>query len=129
MAGLKPRAKTLVELAENARFYVASVPLPMEPKAAALLDADGRAALAGLAPGLLALKSFEEGSIEDAVRRYADDHGLKLGKVAQPLRTAITGSTTSPGIFEVLAALGQDESLRRINAVCAVHTKIGRAPV
>src|SRR3546814_20423138 len=106
MAGLKPRARTLVELAENARFYVAPVPIPMEPKAAALLDADGRPALAGLAPGLRALKSFEEGSIEDAVRRYADEHSLTLGKVAQPSRAPVTDTTTSPGTSNALAAHG-----------------------
>lgn len=122
MAGLKERAKTITELAEKARFYVASLPLAMEPKAAALLDDSGVAALAGLAPHLAALTSFEEPAIEDAVRRYAEANELKLGKVAQPLRAAMTGSTTSPGIFEVLAALGQAESLQRINAVCAVHT-------
>jgi glutamyl-tRNA synthetase len=122
MAGLKERAKTIVELAEKARFYVAPLPLYIEPKAAAQLDGSGLAALAGLAPHLEMLTSFDEASIEDAVRRYAENNDLKLGKVAQPLRAAVTGSTTSPGIFEVLAALGKTESLQRINAVCAVHT-------
>ncbi|MEQ8398564.1 glutamate--tRNA ligase [Thalassobaculum sp.] len=122
MAGLKERAKTIVELAEKARFYVAPLPLHIEPKAAAHLDGSGLAALAGLAPHLEMLTSFDEASIEDAVRRYAENNDLKLGKVAQPLRAAVTGSTTSPGIFEVLAALGKTESLQRINAVCAVHT-------
>jgi len=122
MAGLKPRAKTLVELAEKARFYVAPLPLAMEPKAAALLDDAGRSALAALAPHLNTLTSFDEHAIEEAVRRFAEANDLKLGKVAQPLRAAMTGSTASPGIFEVLAALGKAESLRRIEAVCAVHT-------
>lgn len=122
MAGLKSRAKTLVELAEKARFYVAPLPLPMEPKAAALLDDAGRAALAALAPHLNALTSFDEHGIEEAVRQFAEASDLKLGKVAQPLRAAVTGSTASPGIFEVLAVLGKAESLRRIEAVCAVHT-------
>ncbi len=122
MSGLKPRAKTIAELAENARFYADSIPIPMDPKAAAMLDEDGRAALAGLVPYFAGLAEFTEPMIEEAVRRYAEVRGLKLGKVAQPLRAAVTGSTTSPGIFEVLAALGKPESLRRIEAVCAVHT-------
>ncbi|MEQ9334020.1 glutamate--tRNA ligase [Thalassobaculum sp.] len=122
MPGLKSRAKTLVELAANARFYVVDTPIPMEEKAAALLDDAGRAALAALAPHLTALTSFDEHGIEDAVRRFAEEYGLKLGKVAQPLRAAITGSAASPGIFEVLAVLGKAETLRRIEAVCAVHT-------
>lgn len=122
MPGLKPRAKTLVELAANARFYVSGVPIPMEPKAAALLDDDGRATLAALAPHLNSLTSFDEHTVEEAVRRFAEQHDRKLGKVAQPLRAAVTGSTASPGLFEVLAVLGKAESLRRIEAVCAVHT-------
>ncbi len=122
MPGLKSRAKTLVELSENARFYVAELPLPIDPKAAALLDDAGRAALTALAPHLSALTSFDEQSIDEAVRRFAEAHSLKVGKVAQPLRAAVTGSTASPGIFEVLAVLGKTEALRRIEAVCAVHT-------
>jgi glutamyl-tRNA synthetase len=118
MAGLKARAKTIVELAGNARFYAAKVPLAIDDKAAKLLDAGGLEVLSGLAERLRELNSFTEGDVEDAVRAFAEAQDLKLGKAAQPLRAALTGSTTSPGIFEVLAILGQDESLRRIDAIC-----------
>lgn len=118
MDGLKARARTLIELADNARFYAARLPLTIDDKAAKLLDDDGRAALAGVADGLRELTSFSEADVEAAVRAVAEAQDLKLGKVAQPLRAALTGSTTSPGIFEVLAVLGKDEALRRILAVC-----------
>lgn len=118
MDGLKARAKTVNELAANARFYAAKVPLSFEDKALKLLDDGGRDVLSGLAESLRGLNSFTEGDVEDAIRSFAEGQDLKLGKVAQPLRAALTGSTTSPGIFEVLAILGQDESLRRIDAVC-----------
>ncbi|NQW08688.1 MAG: glutamate--tRNA ligase [Alphaproteobacteria bacterium] len=118
MAGLKARAKTVVELASNARFYAASVPLGFDDKALTLLTDDARRVLGGLVPRLDALTSFTEADTEAAVRAHAEANGVKLGAVAQPLRVALTGSTTSPGIFEVLAVLGKTESLRRINAVC-----------
>jgi len=118
MEGLKARARTLIELAGNARFYAAAVPLIFDDKALKLLDDAGKGVLAGLAPRLRGLTSFNEGDVEAEVRAFAEAEDLKLGKVAQPLRAALTGSTTSPGIFEVLAVLGQDESLRRIEAVC-----------
>ncbi len=118
MEGLKARARTIKELADNARFYAATVPLNFDEKANKLLDADGRSVLSGLAEKLRGLNSFQEGDVEQAVRSFAETQELKLGKAAQPLRAALTGSTTSPGIFEVLAVLGKDESLRRIDAVC-----------
>lgn len=118
MEGLKARARTIVELADNARFYAASLPLSFDDKAQKLLDEDARRVLSGLAETLRGINSFQEGDVEQAVRSFAEAQELKLGKAAQPLRAALTGSTTSPGIFEVLAVLGKDESLRRIDAVC-----------
>ncbi|WPZ32857.1 glutamate--tRNA ligase [Thalassobaculum sp. OXR-137] len=118
MEGLKARARTINELADNARFYAATLPLSFDEKANKLLDDDGRRVLSGLAEKLRGLNSFQEGDVEEAVRSFAEAQELKLGKAAQPLRAALTGSTTSPGIFEVLAVLGKDESLRRIDAVC-----------
>ena len=118
MEGLKARARTIKELADNARFYAATLPLSFDEKANKLLDDDGRSVLSGLAETLRGLNSFQEGDVEQAVRSFAETQELKLGKAAQPLRAALTGSTTSPGIFEVLAVLGKDESLRRIDAVC-----------
>jgi len=56
---------------------------------------------------------------EAAMRKFADQHGLKLGSVAQPLRVALTGRTTSPGIFDVLAVLGRDECLGRLQDLAA----------
>ncbi len=114
MPGLKARAKTLVELIDNARFLFARRPLTLDPKAAKVLDETARKHLAALAERLKALETWDIEAIEAAVRDYADRAGLKLGKIAQPLRAALTGRTVSPPIFDVLAVLGREESLARI---------------
>ena len=115
--GLKPRASTLDELAEGALFYCRTTPLPMTEKAAKLLDDEGRARIRALAERLADSNTWDEEKFEHAVRTFAESEGVKLGKVAQPLRAALTGSTSSPGIFEVMAALGRDEVIARIAAV------------
>ncbi|HEC90148.1 MAG TPA: glutamate--tRNA ligase [Alphaproteobacteria bacterium] len=115
MGGLKERAKTIVELAENATFYVAQRPLEMNAKAARLLDDDGKSHLAALKHELQALNDWT--GAEDAARAMAEARGVKLGKIAQPLRAALTGSSVSPGIFEVMEVLGRDETLSRIGDV------------
>jgi len=114
MPGLKERAKTLVELLENSRFIWADRPLPMEDKARALLTPDARALLRALIPGFEVLSDWSAETTEAAVRNYADSANVKLGSVAQPLRAALTGRITSPGIFDVLAVLGKADSLARI---------------
>ncbi|MBL8703497.1 MAG: glutamate--tRNA ligase [Rhodospirillales bacterium] len=115
MGGLKARAKTLVELADNALFYVKSRPIAPDEKAAKLLTQEARAMLGRLRAAFAAEAAWEEKALEEAVRRFAEAAGLGLGKVAQPLRAALTGSTTSPGIFEVMAVLGRDEALGRLD--------------
>ncbi|WMS41192.1 glutamate--tRNA ligase [Acuticoccus sp. MNP-M23] len=112
--GLAERAKTLVELLDNARFLFAPRPLALDAKAEKLLSDEGKAHLAALHPRFAALPEWTVESTDAAVRAYAEEAGAKLGKVAQPLRAALTGTTTSPGIFDVLAALGRDEALARI---------------
>ncbi len=111
---LKERAKTLIDLIKSAHFIVADRPLVPDAAAAALLDADSRALLARLLPALTGLSDWSAETTESAVKAFAEAEGLKLGKVAQPLRAALTGRAASPGIFEVLAILGRDESLARI---------------
>jgi glutamyl-tRNA synthetase len=113
MPGLKERAKTLVELVRSAEYLVAERPLALTEKAASLLDGDARAALGELA-GRLEACSWSLDDLEETVRQFAEEKDLKLGKVAQPLRAALTGTTTSPGIFDVLLVLGREESLARI---------------
>jgi glutamyl-tRNA synthetase len=119
MAGLKPRAKTLVELAGTALFYVRPLPLPFTEKAAALLTPEARQTLDKLATALEAQTDWTEAALEERVRRFAEAETLKLGAVAQPLRAALTGSTMSPGIFDVLAVLGKNRSIARIRAAVA----------
>ena len=119
MAGLKPRAKTLLELADNARFYAASRPLSFDAKATKILDPDAAARLSALAQDLDALATWSEEAIEGAVRAFAERQDLKLGAIAQPFRAALTGTTVSPGIFEVAAALGREETLGRLSDVSA----------
>jgi len=114
MHGLKQRAKTLNELADNALFYVAERPLTPDAAAARLLDDEARARLARLGPALAAVEPWDEGTIEAAVRTFAETEGVKLGRVAQPLRAALTGAAQSPGIFEVAAVLGREETLARL---------------
>lgn len=114
MPGLKERAKTLVELIESARYLYADRPLALDERAAALVTAEARGLLGNLARDLAMVDPWSAEAAEAAVRAYAERVGAKLGAVAQPLRAALTGRTTSPGIFEVLAVLGKAESLARI---------------
>jgi glutamyl-tRNA synthetase len=112
---LKERAKTLVELADSAAFLVHPLPLPTEPKAAALLTPEARLLLRDLGPAL-AETDFSVAGIDTALRAFAEARGKKLGQVAQPLRAALTGSTASPPIDATAAALGRAETLARIAA-------------
>ena len=114
MPELKPRAHDLNQLADGAAFLFDQRPLAIDEKAAALLTDESRANLALAHRALGALPQWDHDSIDAAVREVADNAGLKLGKLAQPLRAALTGKTTSPGIFDVLILLGQQESLARI---------------
>ena len=114
LPGLKERAKTLIELADGAKFLFVERPLPVEEKAEEILARGGRLHLKALLPRLETLTDWTAASTEAAVREYANEQGAKLGVIAQPLRAAATGRTTSPGIFDVLAVLGRDESLGRL---------------
>jgi glutamyl-tRNA synthetase len=115
---LKDRAKTLTDLIEAAHFIVATRPLTPDAAASALLNDAGRNVLKRLLPSISAVSTWAETDLEAAVKAFAEGEKLKLGTVAQPLRAALTGRATSPGIFEVLALLGREESLGRI-ADCA----------
>jgi len=114
LPSLAERAKTLKELVENARFLWAERPLSLEDKAAKLLEGEARGHLAALHERLTHVDPWTAEALEAEVRNYAEEVGVKLGKVAQPLRAALTGRATSPGIFDVLVALGRAESLARI---------------
>ncbi|ESW65031.1 glutamate--tRNA ligase [Mesorhizobium sp. C277A] len=115
LPGLKERAKTLVELADGAAFLFVERPLPIDEKAAALLSADARAILRGAHAALQTVSGdWSAAAAEAAVREFAAAGGHKLGAVAQPLRAALTGRSTSPGVFDVLAVLGREESVARI---------------
>jgi glutamyl-tRNA synthetase len=114
MPSLKERAKTLIELIDGAYFIFANRPLEIEAKAQALLTPDSRALIGRLRRALEGVDPWGQETTEAAMRAFAEANGLKLGAVAQPLRVALTGKTTSPGIFEVLSVLGRAESLARL---------------
>jgi glutamyl-tRNA synthetase len=116
MPALKERAKTLVDLAASSAFLAKRLPFPLDAKAQALLTPEARAMLADLGPRLDAT-DFSASGLDVALRAFADETGRKLGQVAQPLRAALSGTTTSPPIDATLAALGRSESLARIAAV------------
>jgi glutamyl-tRNA synthetase len=114
MPGLKERAKTLVELFEASRYVWTDRPLALAEQAKALLTPEAKATLAALLPDLEAIPDWSAPAVEAVVRSFAERTGVKLGAVAQPLRAALTGKTTSPPIFDVLAVVGREESLARL---------------
>ncbi|EFL90247.1 glutamate--tRNA ligase [Ahrensia sp. R2A130] len=114
MPGLKERAKTLLDLLEGARFLFVERPLNMEEKAAALLGEDAQERLAMLLPDLQKIETWSVETVEDAVRVFAKANELKLGQIAQPIRAATTGKTQSPGVFDVMAVLGKEECIARL---------------
>jgi glutamyl-tRNA synthetase len=116
MPVLKVRARDLDELAQGAAFLFARRPLAIDDKAAALLTPESRDLLARLASRLAADDDWTSAALEASLKQIAGEWGLGLGKLAQPLRAALTGQTTSPGIFDVLVLLGREESLARIAA-------------
>ena len=116
MPVLKVRAKDLNELASGAAFLFAQRPLALEPKAEALLTPEACELLDGIATRLRTENDWTSEALEASLKTMAEELGLGLGKLAQPLRAALTGQTTSPGIFDVLVLLGRDESLARIAA-------------
>jgi glutamyl-tRNA synthetase len=114
MPSLKERAKTLLDLIDGAHFLFTSRPIPLDDKAKALLSPEAKTLLADVGRDFAAVEPWTAAATEQVVRNFAERKGLKLGAIAQPLRAALTGRTTSPGIFEVLAVLGKDDSLGRI---------------
>ncbi len=114
MPGLKERAKTLGDLVAGAQFLFAERPLAIDEKAAKMLEGDARAILSDLTKALNQAEDWTVQSVDEALRAFAQAQDLKFGKVAQPVRAALTGTTVSPGIFHVMAALGRDETLARL---------------
>jgi glutamyl-tRNA synthetase len=114
MPSLKERAKTLIELIDGAYFIFADRPLEIEAKAQAVLTPENRELIGRLRLALEAVTPWTAATTEAAMRAFAEANNLKLGSVAQPLRAALTGRTTSPGIFDVLAVLGRQECLARL---------------
>lgn len=116
MDQLKERAKTFPEILDMARYFLKSRPLDLDEKAAAILDTVSRGMLKRLT-SRLQHASWTSESLEQEIRAFADDEGQKLGKVAQPLRAALCGRTVSPSVFDMMVALGRDETIARLNDV------------
>ncbi|WP_455477469.1 glutamate--tRNA ligase [Bartonella sp. B41] len=112
---LKERSKTLCELIDNASFILNQRPLILDEKARTLLDKSGRTILEGIYFALKACHDWDIKTLDETLRYYAETKKFKFGTVAQPLRVALTGRTTSPGLFDVLVLLGRNESLSRIH--------------
>jgi glutamyl-tRNA synthetase len=119
MPVLKVRARNLNEISEGAGFLFATRPLEMTEKASSLLDHEARARLALVSRALAQENHWTSEALEATTKALAEELGLGLGKLAQPMRAALTGTTTSPGIFDVLVLLGREEALARLDAQAA----------
>lgn len=119
MTSLKDRAKTLIELIDKSLFYVRPRPLPIDDKAMKLLTEEARQLLTRLSASLQDVEPWTADTIDAAIRTFAEQQGVKLGQVAQPLRAALCGTTASPGIFEVAEVLARDEVLGRLDDIAS----------
>jgi len=117
MPGLKERAKNTIELSESAQFYARKRPLEMNEKAMKILSGEGLEHLRNFRAILTDTQDWTVDALHHAAGQFAQTQDLKLGKVAQPLRAALSGSNISPGIFDVMETLGREESLARIDDV------------
>ncbi len=120
MPGLKPRAKTLKELAEGAMIYVRPRPIPLDDKAKKAIAEGGAAAIAAILPKLETQEPWTAHALEELARITAEASSQKLGAVAQPLRAAVVGSTVSPPLFEVMEVLGREETLGRLRDAAGI---------
>jgi glutamyl-tRNA synthetase len=111
---LQPRAKTVLELIDLAQFIYAVRPIAVDPAAKEHVSGDARSLLADAHAVLSGINDWSVAAIDAAIRTFAEARGLKLGKVAQPLRVALTGRTVSPGVFEVMVLIGREETLARL---------------
>ncbi|MGH7075575.1 MAG: glutamate--tRNA ligase [Stellaceae bacterium] len=119
MAQLKPRSKTVIELIDNARFYVAKRPIPIAKKASLSLAGRSRTLLANLVE-ILASVDWRKANLETTIQEFADANKAALGDLTRPLRASLTGSDRSPEIFAIMEILGREECLGRIaDAVAA----------
>lgn len=114
MAGLKQRAKTLIELADNANIYLQRRPLSYDEKAQQLLSPENKAVIKDFCTALACEANWTEENLENFARTFAEENNLKLGKLAQPLRAALTGRTISPSVFDMMIVFGKSETLARL---------------
>ncbi|MEZ5691283.1 MAG: glutamate--tRNA ligase [Rickettsiales bacterium] len=117
MAGLKQRAKTLVELAKAAEFYVVDTPVALDEKSIEILSNGGREIIKSLLNELEVVSSWNSEEIKNICKNYAEKTSNKLGNIMSPIRAAIVGKTTSPSMFEAMAILGKEESIKRLREV------------
>ena len=124
---LRERAKTLVELLDHASYYLREE-VTIDPKAKAkFLKPDARPMLVELAERLDAVEVWEAAPIQQVFERLMQERGLSLGKIAQPVRVAITGGTASPGIFDVLEVVGRERTLKRLRSAAESIGEAGEA--
>ncbi len=118
MKGLKQRAKTIVELADNAAFYIAARPIKLDDKSKDVIAKGGLDIIKGILPELEAWDDWNHDALQQLCKSYGEKIGQKLGNIAQPLRCALSGKTTSPSLFEIMELLGKEETLGRLKDVC-----------
>ena len=123
MDELKERAKTVVELSESAQFYAQIRPLKMHHNARSMLDSNSLSYLYKVRKKLSDLANWQVEEIENTVKVFAEAADLKLSIIAQPLRAALTGTTKSPSIFNIMAVLGREEALGRLDDAISIDTR------
>ncbi|WP_417789045.1 glutamate--tRNA ligase [Terasakiella pusilla] len=116
MPGLKDRAKTLLELAASAAFYLRALPFTYDDKALKLINkGDAKELLSKFVASLETVSDWTQENLENAAKQLAESEEVGLGKIAQPIRVALTGSTVSPSVFEVMAVIGREETTKRLS--------------